>query len=135
VPKEGVVEVLSSRILLRPSDFERSRRFYEETLGLHIYREFASRTGRGIVFFLGSGFLELSGVAPPAERGRVSLWLQVPNLAETHAELAAGGVEILEGPERKPWGLDEMWIADPDGLRIVLVQVPKDHPLRADVRC
>jgi catechol 2,3-dioxygenase-like lactoylglutathione lyase family enzyme len=130
VPKEAAVEVLSSRVLLRPSDFERSRRFYEETLGLHIYREFASRTGRGIVFFLGSGFLELSGLAPPAERGRVSLWLQVPDLAETHRALAAEGVEILEGPARKPWGLDEMWIADPDGVRIVLVEVPPDHPLR-----
>ena len=27
-------------------------------------------------------------------------------------------------------GLDEMWIRDPDGLTIVVVQVPEDHPLR-----
>jgi hypothetical protein len=27
-----------------------------------------------------------------------------------------------------------MWIADPDGLRIVLVEVPPGHPLRSDIR-
>jgi hypothetical protein len=27
-----------------------------------------------------------------------------------------------------------MWIADPDGVRIVLVEVPEDHPLRRDQR-
>jgi len=27
-----------------------------------------------------------------------------------------------------------MWIADPDGVRIVLVQVPDDHLLRRDQR-
>jgi hypothetical protein len=27
-----------------------------------------------------------------------------------------------------------MWIEDPDGIRIVLVEVPEDHPLRRDSR-
>jgi hypothetical protein len=27
-----------------------------------------------------------------------------------------------------------MWIEDPDGIRIVLVEVPADHPLRRDPR-
>jgi hypothetical protein len=27
-----------------------------------------------------------------------------------------------------------MWIEDPDGVRIVLVEVPDDHPLRRDQR-
>jgi hypothetical protein len=27
-----------------------------------------------------------------------------------------------------------MWIADPDGLRLVIVEVPADHPLRVDQR-
>jgi catechol 2,3-dioxygenase-like lactoylglutathione lyase family enzyme len=54
------MEVLSSRVLLRPTDFERSFRFYAEELGLHIYREWESGPNRGVVFFLGGGFLELS---------------------------------------------------------------------------
>jgi hypothetical protein len=34
----------------------------------------------------------------------------------------------------EPWGLVEAWIDDPDGLRIHLVEVPADHPLRRDAR-
>ena len=37
-------------------------------------------------------------------------------------------------PAAEPWGLTEMWIEDPDGVRIALVEVPADHPLRRDVR-
>ena len=32
----GGMEVLTSRVLVRPSDFERSLRFYEQALGLAI---------------------------------------------------------------------------------------------------
>jgi hypothetical protein len=31
---------------------------------------------------------------------------------------------------KEPWGLIEMWIADPDGTPIALVEVPADHPIR-----
>jgi hypothetical protein len=34
----------------------------------------------------------------------------------------------------EPWGLIEMWIEDPDGVRIVLVEVPAVHPIRRDLR-
>ncbi len=33
------MDVLSSRILLRPSDLDRSRHFYRDLLGLAVYRE------------------------------------------------------------------------------------------------
>jgi len=46
----------------------------------------------------------------------------VRDLAATAAELTSRGVPVLRGPRREHWGLDEMWIADPDGLRIVLVE-------------
>jgi len=124
------MEVLSGRIILRPVDLERSLRFYGETLGLKIYREYGTGADRGVVFFIGGGYLEITGRAPPVDVDKLSLWLQVPNLDEVHARLAAAGVDITEPPERKPWGLDEMWIRDPDGLTIVVVQVPEDHPLR-----
>jgi hypothetical protein len=34
----------------------------------------------------------------------------------------------------EPWGLVGMWIEDPDGVRIVLVEVPDYHLLRRDHR-
>jgi hypothetical protein len=51
-----------------------------------------------------------------------------------HARLAAAGVPIVREPAVEPWGLIEMWIQDPDGIRIVVVEVPADHPLRRDAR-
>ena len=61
------MDVLSSRILLRPSDPDRSHRFYRDILGLAIYREFGPPDDPGLVFFLGQGLLEVSGHAagPP----------------------------------------------------------------------
>jgi catechol 2,3-dioxygenase-like lactoylglutathione lyase family enzyme len=128
------VEVLSSRILLRPADLGRSRRFYRDVLGLAVYREFGPPEDPGAVFFLGSGLLEVSGRADGPSGRSVMIWLQVRDVHAEHERLAAAGVRILREPAAEPWGLTEMWIEDPDGLRIVLVEIPADHPLRRDTR-
>jgi len=125
-----MVHVLSSRTLLHPSDPERSRTFYGEQLGLAVYREFGTGPQRGTVYFLGGGFLEVSGRSETPPSPAVQLWLQVEDAAAAHEELRAKGVEIVRAPVKEPWGLVEMWIADPDGTRIVLVEVPADHPIR-----
>ncbi|MEV0385421.1 VOC family protein [Nonomuraea sp. NPDC050643] len=128
------MEVLSSRVLLRPNDPARSRRFYAETLGLAVYREFGPPDHPGVVFFLGQGFLELSGQCGDGPGPGVSLWLQVRDVAREQERLRQEGVTVLREARQEPWGLIELWIADPDGHRIVLVQVPADHPLRRDPR-
>ncbi|MBO1330208.1 VOC family protein [Streptomyces sp. VRA16 Mangrove soil] len=125
-----MVHVLSSRILVRPVDPERSRAFYGDALGLAVYREFGTGPERGTVYFLGGGFLEVSGRARQRPSPHLELWMQVADVRAAHGELVAAGVEVLREPVREPWGLVEMWIADPDGHRIVLVEVPEDHPIR-----
>ncbi|MBC9729716.1 VOC family protein [Streptomyces sp. TRM68367] len=125
-----MVHVLSSRILLHPTDPERSRVFYGEQLGLAVYREFGTGPQRGTVYFLGGGFLEVSGRLETPPSSAVRLWLQVEDVEAAHEELRGKGVEIVRPPVQEPWGLVEMWIADPDGTRIVLVEAPADHPLR-----
>jgi predicted enzyme related to lactoylglutathione lyase len=132
--QDGGVDVLSSRILLRPADLGRSRRFYRDQLGLAVYREFGSPADPGVVFFLGAGLLEVSGSAPGPPGQSVLIWLQVRDVQSEHERLAAAGVRILREPAAEPWGLIEMWIEDPDGVRIVLVEIPADHPLRRDQR-
>ncbi|MGW0758169.1 VOC family protein [Streptomyces sp. NPDC002814] len=125
-----MVHVLSSRTLLRPTDPERSRLFYGEQLGLAVYREFGTGPERGTVYFLGGGFLELSGRSDTPPSPAVRLWLQVEDATAAHEELRTKGVHIAREPVKEPWGLIEMWVADPDGTRIVLVEVPTDHPIR-----
>jgi len=62
------------------------------------------------------------------------IWLQVRDVRAEHERLAAAGVRVLRVPVTEPWGLIEMWIEDPDGVRIVMVEVPADHPIRRDLR-
>ena len=128
------MDILSSRILLRPSDLDRSRRFYRDVLGLAIYREFGPPDDPGVVFFLGQGLLEVSGHATSPPGRSVMIWIQVRDIHAEHARLAAAAVRIIRDPVTEPWGLIEMWIEDPDGIRIVLVEGPADHPLRRDQR-
>lgn len=128
------MEVLSSRILVRPSDPARSHRFYRDALGLAIYREFGSPDAPGLVFFLGNGLLEVSGPTMNPPGGAIALWMQVRDVHAEHRRLLAAGVSILREPRREAWGLVELWIEDPDKNPIVVVEVPDDHPLRRDPR-
>jgi catechol 2,3-dioxygenase-like lactoylglutathione lyase family enzyme len=122
------VEILAARLLLHPADMERSLGFYRDVLGLAVAREFPG----GTVFFLGGGYLELSGVRRGTPAGEtVGVWLQVRDLDAAHRELAA---HVVREPRLEPWGLHEMWLDDPDGTRIVMVEVPADHPIRRDPR-
>jgi catechol 2,3-dioxygenase-like lactoylglutathione lyase family enzyme len=112
------------------ADARRTLAFYRDVLGLAVHREFPG----GTVFVLGGGFLEVSGESAANPSVATAVWLQVRDLAAAAAELIQRGVEVLREPRREPWGLDEMWIADPDGLRLVIVEVPAGHPLRVDQR-
>ena len=128
------MEILSSRFMLHPCDFERSVGFYRDVLGLHPMREFGRGESRGVVFFLGGGSLELTDhqVEPPASS--TELWLQVRDVRQAERELRAAGVPIIESAVEKPWGLIELRVSDPDGLVLILVEVPPEHPLRRDHR-
>ena len=39
-------------------------------------------------------------------------------------------VDVMRPPVTEPWGLREIWVRDPDGLRLAVIEVPADHPLR-----
>ncbi|GAA4237744.1 VOC family protein [Actinomadura meridiana] len=128
------MDVLSSRVLLRPADPARTRSFYRDVLGLAVYREFGPADSPGTVFFLGPGFLEVSGHGRGGTGSSPMIWLQVRDVRAEHERLAAAGARVIREPRVEPWGLVEMWIEDPDGVKIVIVEVPDDHPLRRDHR-
>jgi catechol 2,3-dioxygenase-like lactoylglutathione lyase family enzyme len=128
------VDILGSRILLHPADLDRTLAFYRDILGLAVAREFGSGDHRGVVFFAGGGLIEVVGSGPPPGRPGVELWLQVRSVPGTLAELATRGLTPVREAVLEPWGLLEAWLDDPDGVRIHLVEVPADHPLRRDTR-
>ncbi len=141
------MEVLTSRTIIHPRDLDRSLAFYGEGLDLPVAREFGRGAGRGVVFFAGGGLIEVAGTGlrpgpthGPADGraadggGSLALWLQVRSIDAAIAELDGRGVRVVRPPVLEPWGLIEAWIDDPDGLRIHLVEVPADHPLRRDLR-
>lgn len=127
--EDGRVEVLSGRVIYRTPDFGALRSFYEHTIGLRTYREYGTG-GRvtGAVLFLGGGFLELT--EGTVSSGRITLWLQVPDVAVEEERLRRAGVRVVKAVGRMPWGLLESWVEDPEGNELRLVEVPEDHPIR-----
>ena len=127
------MEILASRVLFRPSDYPLSLAFYRDALGLAIAREYPG----GTVFFAGQSLIELAGHGRPDDaKGPFpgALWLQVRDIDATSEELRARGVSIAREARQEPWGLHEMHVTDPDGITLIFVQVPEDHPLRRDGR-
>ncbi len=127
------MEILASRVLFRPADYQRSVDFYRDSVGLAIAREY----GGGTVFYAGQSLIELAGHGRPADTGGPfpgALWLQVRDLYATQADLQARGVTIAREARQEPWGLHEMQVSDPDGVTLIFVQVPETHPLRRDTR-
>lgn len=128
------MDVLSSRVLLRPIDLAATQQFYRDVLQLAVAREFGPAQQPGMVFFLGNGLLEVSGHRPPGRPSTLVLWLQVRDVQAELEQLTARGATVQREARKEDWGLMEAWIQDPDGTRIVLVQVPEGHPIRRDVR-
>ncbi|QXQ10124.1 VOC family protein [Paeniglutamicibacter sp. Y32M11] len=128
------MEILSSRVLLRPVRLAETQGFYRDVLGLAVSREFGSGEHRGVVFFLGNGLLEVSGTREPGTTSTLVLWIQVRDVQAELSRLADLGVMNTREARTEPWGLIEGWIHDPDGTRIVLVQIPENHPIRRDLR-
>ena len=123
------MEVLSSRVLYRSSNFDALRQFYEQTVGLHVYREYgASEKVLGVVFFLGGRLLEITRASTSSPS--VTLWVQVREVRAEEDRLHAAGVKVVKPVERMPWGLIESWVHDQEGNELHLVEVPDDHPIR-----
>ncbi|HEX9176397.1 MAG TPA: VOC family protein [Mycobacterium sp.] len=127
------MEILASRMLIRPADYERSLAFYRDEIGLAIWREY----GAGTVFFAGQSLIELAGHGRDDDVTGTfpgGIWLQVRDIYDTQRELSERGVPIAREARQEPWGLHEMHVVDPDGVTLIFVQVPPEHPLRRDTR-
>ncbi len=110
-------------ITLFVEDLDATKRFYGEvfdvTLAFEDDQSAAFTFGSTIVNLLKSSAAgELIGparVAGPDTGARVQLTINVDDVDATCEELTSRGVELLNGPMDRPWGVRTAAFADPGG--------------------
>ncbi len=110
-------------ITLFVEDVAEARRFYREVFRLPVFFEdddsAVFRFGETLVNLLrSSGAPELVAPAPVAAPDggvRFQLTLEVDDVDATCRELEARGVELLNGPVDRPWGIRTAAFRDPGG--------------------
>lgn len=115
------------RFVFRPRDFEASAAFYREGLELPVDHEWDYGGGdRGIVFYAGSGMVELLGLLPGDSYVKpqgVDMTIQVDS-ADRWLELARErGLQVVLQPTTFPWGHRVIRLLDPDGIVVSLFEV------------
>jgi catechol 2,3-dioxygenase-like lactoylglutathione lyase family enzyme len=114
-------------IFLATSDPERSRAFYEGTLGLRFVRD----DGHALVFDLGNVPLRIQKVDEVDVVRRTVLGWSVPDIEAVVSRLEAEGVELerypgldqdANGVWLSPGGTRVAWFKDPDGNTLSLAQ-------------
>ena len=102
------------------NDFEKSLKFYRDTLGLKV-----NSTDQGYADFDLNGTLlaifdrKTATAMFPKEHmsvaGDTILAFQAEDIAKACEELKAKGITIFEGPKKVPWGQTVAYFKDPDG--------------------
>ena len=110
-------------ITLFVEDLGSARRFYQEVFGLPITYE----DENSAVFTFGSTMINLlkiseapelivpAKVAGPEAGSRMQFTLTVDDVDAMCAELTSRGVELLNGPMDRPWGIRTAAFRDPAG--------------------
>jgi catechol 2,3-dioxygenase-like lactoylglutathione lyase family enzyme len=110
-------------ITLFVEDLEAARRFYQEVFGLPVFYEDDNSTvfrfGDTLVNLLRAGeapsLVAPATVAPPEAGVRFQFTLGVEDVDGMSDELRSRGVELLNGPMDRPWGIRTASFRDPGG--------------------
>jgi catechol 2,3-dioxygenase-like lactoylglutathione lyase family enzyme len=110
-------------ITLFVEDLEAAKRFYREAFELPVVFEDDNSTvfrfGDTVVNLLKAseapGLVEPATVATPAAGVRFQLTLGVDDVDATCEKLKARGVDLLNGPIDRPWGIRTASFRDPGG--------------------
>ena len=110
-------------ITLFAEDLATTKAFYREVFGLPVHYEddvsAVFRFGTTLINLLdareGPELVGPVAVAPPEAGARFQFTLGVDDVDATCAELARRGVELLNGPIDRPWGIRTASFRDPAG--------------------
>ena len=110
-------------ITLFVEDLERAKQFYQDVFDLPVFHE----DGNSAVFRFGETLVNLlqateapsliapAPVAAPAAGARSQFTLGVEDVDATCERLKERGVELLNGPMDRPWGIRTASFQDPGG--------------------
>ena len=112
-----------SAITLFAEDLDATKRFYQEVFGLPVhYEDDASAVfnfGNTLINLLKTSeahsLIEPATVAAPEAGSRLQFTITVDDVDATCAELAKRGVQLLNGPMDRPWGIRTASFKDPGG--------------------
>ena len=112
-----------SAITLFVEDLGATKRFYQDVFGLPVhYEDDASAVfdfGNTLVNLLkateAGELIEPASVALPDAGSRFQFTITVDDVDATCAELAKRGVQLLNGPIDRPWGIRTATFRDPAG--------------------
>lgn len=110
-------------ITLFVEELDTAKRFYEDVFELPVHFEDDNsavfRFGETLVNLLSTSaapeLIEPGAVASQEAGSRFVLSVEVEDVDATCAELLARGVELLNGPMDRPWGLRTASFRDPGG--------------------
>jgi predicted enzyme related to lactoylglutathione lyase len=129
---EPKTPILSLRVALTTSDYERAIKFYCEGLGLEPAQIWNNDQGQAAMLEMGSATLEIfdetqAQTVDQIEAGRrtsgqIRFALQVPDLKAAMERLLAHGARLVHPPVVTPWGDYNVRLQDPEGMQITLFQ-------------
>ena len=117
-----------NHVALHVRNLDASTHFYGELLGLPLLPRPDFPFG-GAWYALGSQELHLivDETLPAGERHHGHLALRVENSTAVRRELEARGITEISGPAPRPDGALQMFLTDPDGHRIELLDTGTLH--------
>ena len=116
-------------LFLLVSNLTNSRRFYQTILGSSPVHE----DDNVAIFSIGDSTIMLHSVAhgiKDAILGACKSWftfhLEVNGIQQFWNELKSRGIDVKEIPTKKPYGVIEFGVTDPDGYQIEFVELTKE---------
>ena len=101
------------------NDFEKSLKFYRDTLGLEVnsnegkFADFKLE-GTSLAIFEKEEAVSMFPKEHMGNGGGIVLGFQVENVEKACEDLKNKGVEIFEGPKKTDWGQEVAYFKDPD---------------------
>ncbi len=112
------------RLLMSASDYDQSVAFYRDTMGLSLFRSWDRPSGRGSVFQMGPGLIEIvTGEGSKQSPGFSGAVIAVNDVQAAYEEIVARGAKATE-PLTAPWGHRMFTVNAPDGLELIFIQEP-----------